>query len=378
MECDGKNPLESQHDANIHRAAGSDNAAAAQSTMNTPDAPVSSPPGFGNRLLGWIGSPRFFGIIALVAVAALWITTYRQLNALEDQLAKRLSEFDARSTESRTLAAQAQQAMQDLQIKTGVLEQKLNESQNQQVALEAMYQELARGRDEVIVAEIEQLLLSASQQLQLAGNVKAALIALQSAETRLQHLDRPQLLAIRKAINRDIERLRAAPLIDVPGMTLKLDGLLESVDALSLAPGKPAAASAKRDKPVAAQNWWQRFAAEAWNDFTNLVRVQNMQKPQIPLLTPEQSYYARENLKLRLLSARLALLARDEVTYKADLSAAAEWIQRYYDTNDKQVKAFRALLQQLEASAVNVTIPDIAMSLSAVRGFKPSTERATR
>lgn len=336
----------------------------------------STPPKRFERLALWLNTPRALGVLALIIVVLAWVVTHRQITGLEKQLANRLSAFDTRSTESRVLAGQAQESMRELQVKIGVLEQKLAESQNQQLALEALYQELARGRDEVIVAEIEQLLLSASQQLQLSGNVKGALIALQTAETRLQRLDRPQLFALRKAIGKDIERLRLAPLVDIPGLALKLDGLIELADNLPLIPGAPTPTKTKEPKKAAEPGWWQRFANEAWSDFTNLVRVQNLAKPELPLLTPEQAYYAHENLKLRLLSARLALLAHDEKSYKTDLQLAQEWLKRYYDPQDKSVKSAATLLQQLAGSNVSVNVPDIAGSLAAVRSFKPSDKAA--
>jgi len=350
---------------------------------NIPDLPETPPARIRQHWLAhfgdWLNAPRALGVIAIVLALLAWLITYRQMTNLNDELARRLTAFDTRGSESRLLAGQAQETTRELQVKVGVLEQKLAESQNQQIALEALYQELARGRDEAAVAEIEQLLVSASHELQLAGNVRAALISLQTADARLQRLDRPQLFALRKAISKDIERLRAAPFVDVPGLTLKLDGLIELADTLPLIPGKPAVIEKKTaDKKAPAANWWQRFAREAWDDFTNLVRVQDMDKAQLPLLAPEQAYFARENVKLRLLSARLSLLAHDEKSYKADLKAAQNWIHQYYDDKDKAVKAALATLQQLSASQLRVDVPDITGSLNAVRNIKLVPERGNR
>ena len=88
-----------------------------------------------------------------------------------------------------------------LDTKLSLLEAKLAESQNQQLAMEALYQELTRTRDEATLEEVEQLLLIANQQLQLANNVKAALIAMQEADARLQRIDRPQLSSLRKVLS---------------------------------------------------------------------------------------------------------------------------------------------------------------------------------
>lgn len=347
-------------------------------TQTTPAATPAQLSAWSTRLGHWLSAPQLLGVIAIALALGVWFVNFRQTENLNQELAKRLSAFDNRSMESRTLAGQAQESTRELQVKIGVLEQKLAESQNQQLALEALYQELARGRDEAVLAEIEQLLLSASNELQLSANVKAALIALQAADARLTRLDRPQLFSLRKAIGKDIERLRAAPFVDVPGLTLKLDGLIDLADTLPLLPGKPVVAKKSAEKNAPATNWWQRFAQEAWADFTDLVRVQDTRRAEIPLLAPEQAYFARENVKLRLLAARLSLLAHDDKAFKSDLQTAQDWIQRYYDNQDRAVKAALQTLQHLSASQTRVDTPDITGSLQALRGLKLTSERSAR
>lgn len=320
-------------------------------------------------------------VIALIAVVLLvwmWLDTRRHFITVETDLARRLAQFDTRSSESRLLAGQSQEDTREALVKLGLLEQKLTESQNQQVALEAMYQELSKNRDESTLAEIEQVLLLASQQLQLAGNVKAALIALQTADARLQRMDKPQLLGLRKAINKDIERLRALPYVDVAGLSLRLDELIESAGELPLLPGRATQPAKTAARPGENQTWWRQLGGEAWLDFTQLVRIQNMEKPELPLLPPSQTFFVRENLKLRLLTARLALLQHDEASYKADLKTAEAWLNHYFDTRDKAVKNALASLHQLSGSPVSIETQDISASLSAVRSYKTAQERGGR
>src|SRR6185436_3748328 len=153
-----------------------------------------------------VSSPAAWVTIATLALGAWdWYDARVELRDLKQELAKKLADTDTQNKESRLVAEQVREAVAEAQVKLGVLEARLAESQSQQIALEALYQELSRNRDEWAYAEIEQSVLIANQQLQLAGNVKAALIALQSADARLQRMDRPQLLGLRRAINRDIE-----------------------------------------------------------------------------------------------------------------------------------------------------------------------------
>jgi len=264
-------------------------------------------------------------------------------------------------------------------VKLGVLESRLAESQSQQIALEALYQELSRNRDEWAYAEIEQALLIASQQLALAGNVKGALIALQAADARLQRMDRPQLTALRKAINRDIERLKAAPHVDTVAISARLDNLVAQVEKLPLAmevrlqPAEPTPAPKEAEG-----DWWTRFWRETWMELKQLVRVQQMDKHDVALLAPAQSYFLRENLKLRLIGARLALLARDSASYKADLKAARDWLTRYYDTRNNNVAYALGLLRNLHDAEVSFEMLDITASLEVMRSLRAARERGAR
>ena len=313
------------------------------------------------------------GLVALSLFGWQWWDTRGQLDTLSQELAKRLRDSDAGSQESRLVAKQAQEAVREAAVKLSVMEARLQESQIQQVALEALYQELSRGRDDWVLAEIEQILAIASQQLQLAGNVSAALVALQSADSRLARSDRPQFIPLRKVLTRDIDRLKSAPNLDLTGLSLRIDQLIGGIDGWPLAfDGRPQADRGMA--PVADQGFWRTLGRQAWDELRQLVRVQNSDRPEAVLLAPEQAFFLRENLKLRLLNARLALLQRDQSGYRQDIRAATEWISRHFDVRAKPVSNAISTLKQLAAAGVSVEPPTVADSLAAVRNFKTSRE----
>ena len=294
-------------------------------------------------------------------------------------LQKKLADADALGRETRYLATEGTEAGRRLDTKLSLLEAKLAESQSQQLALEAMYQELTRTRDEATLEEVEQLLLIANQQLQLASNVKAALIAMQEADARLQRIDRPQLAPLRKILSKDMDVLKSAPYLDTVGISLRLDNLAAAVDTLPLATElRPLESPASEHQVPEAESVWLRFARETWEDMKRLVRIQHMDKPEIPLLSPSQAYFLRENLKLRLLSARLALLARDGESFKADLDASSNWIGRYYENKSRSVVNMLEALHQLRASEVGIELPRISASLDAVRNYRLARDRGNR
>ena len=319
-------------------------------------------------------------VIALVLTAWQWYGERSRGGALREEVAKQLAEADAQTRESRSVAAQGREALTGVREKLAALENRLAESQKQQAAQEALYQELSRSREEWVYAEIEQSLLVASQQLQLAGNANAALRALQAADARLQRLDRPELTALRKAINRDIERLKAAPQVDTVAISVRLDIIAAQVDGLPLAmdtrPRPEQAMTAAQDEGE--DNLWTRFWRDTWREMKQLIRVQQIEKPDAALLAPAQAYFLRENLKLRLIGARLALLSRDSASYKADLKAAGDWLGRYYDTSHKGVTQAVAALRSLHNTEIGIEAPEIGATLEAMRKLRAARERGGR
>jgi uroporphyrin-3 C-methyltransferase len=316
--------------------------------------------------------------LAALAVGAVavwqWYATRGDLDRLREELALRLRDADAEARASRLAAKDAESLVREADRRLDALESKVGESQSQQLALEAMYQELSRGRDDWVLAEVDQTLSIAARELQLAGNVPAALAALAAAEARLARVDRAQYPQLRKAIARDAERLRAAPSLDISGLTAKLDQLAASVDTLPLlAEGRP-----QPEPPTAGAEpgWWVRFGTAVWGELKSLVRVQRLDAQDQALVSPDQAWFLRENLKLRLAHARVALLQRNESAYRADIRAATQWISRYFDPRDKRTMAALATLKQLEAATVSVELPSIAESLAAVRALRTPRERA--
>jgi uroporphyrin-3 C-methyltransferase len=318
-----------------------------------------------------------FTIVALL-LAWEWFDSRVRIDALREQVAQRVRDSETESRDARLLAKQAQDALREVQAKQSQLEVKLAESQSQQVALEALYQELSRSRDEWVMAEIEQILTIASQQLQLAGNVRAALVALQTADARLARSDRPQFAPLRKVLAADIDRLKAAPSTDIPGLAIKLDQLIALADSLPLAQESRLATPAADGAEKSGGGLWQRLGADFLSEMKQLVRVQRMDRPDPALLSPSQGFFLRENLKLRLLNARLALLARDEATFRADVKTASAWLERYFDRKARPTASMQASLAQLGAGAPSMAMPTMSESLAAVRNYKSARDRTPR
>jgi uroporphyrin-III C-methyltransferase len=347
--------------------AASDTGAGARSAPRVRDARAGS-----SRFL-WVG----VALLALIAAIALWLDTRRVQQALRTDVAQRLAGVEASVLASGKAQTQLATDLRDTQAKLTLLETRIAESQAQQAALEALYRDLAPSRDEIALSELEQVLLVANQQLQLAGSVSSALTALQLADVKLQRLDRPQFIALRRALSRDMDRLKAVPYVDVAGMSVKLDQALAAVDALPLAMDErlPPAAPDK-DTPPPDESRWRRMLHDMWNDVKQLIRIEVTDRPAAPLVPVAQQYFLRENLKLRLLTARIALLARDDASFQADIAASETLLKQYFDVRAKLVQAVLASLKQLAATPMPGETPDLTRSLEALRVLRLAQDRA--
>lgn len=308
-----------------------------------------------------------------------WLAGHMAISDMRRELAEKIAQMDGASKANQILLERSQDQMRELTVKVSTLESHYAEAQNQRVALETLYNDLSVSRDETALAEVEQMLLIAGQQLQLSANVRAALIAMQSADARLQRMDRPAFNGLRKAIGQDMDKLRALPDVDIAGINNQLDTLMAAVDALPLVyQQRNSRLVATQPAPPANETAWQKLLREIWQDAKQLVRIEDTGKTEIPLLPPEQEFFLRENLKLRLLSARLALLSRDEESFRNELKTAQAWTARYFDAKSGEGANMLAGLRKVATASIVIDLPDISPSLQAVRNYRLTRDGATQ
>ncbi len=325
----------------------------------------------------------WLALLALLLVVAVGALSYTQLAAVKRETARRLAELQqaaAAATETATRAdAEARAARQQ----AAVLESRLAEVESQREALEQLYADLSRGRDEAVLVEVERLITLGAQELQLTGNVPTALAALQTADTRLARLESPRFLPLRRVLARDIERLRAAPTVDVTGIALKIDQLMAGSESWPLLadanPTAPAAAMSRQaPQPPRQVEWWEHTwesIQRELGEYRDLIRIRAVDAPDAMLLGQQQQALVRQQLRLRLLNARQALLARNDRLYRADLTEAQTLVNRYFDARQRDTAAALASMKQLASAPLSVETPNINDSVSAVRAVRTAPGR---
>jgi uroporphyrin-3 C-methyltransferase len=327
------------------------------------------------------------GAVLLAALSAAALTlawnTQQRSKGLEAELVKRQQEVAAQSTEARTLARQAGLDARESAAKLALLEARLAETSMQRTQIEELIQGLARSRDENVLADLEAAIRVAMQQTAITGSPEPLVLTLRQAEERLARLNQPRLERVRRAVAQDLERTRSAGVTDLTVLTIRLDEVIRQVDELPLlsvataaVDRKPAAAAPARPASAAsapAGGWssalgerWGAFGAHVWSEVRGLVRVTRIDQPEAMLVAPEQAFFLRENLKLRLLNARLALLSRQFDTAQSDLRDAQAALDRYFDRSVRRVANAGELVRQVSQQARLVTVPRPDATLAAI------------
>jgi uroporphyrin-3 C-methyltransferase len=250
----------------------------------------------------------------------------------------------------------------------------------QRSQLEELILSLSRSRDENVVADIDAAVRVAMQQSALSGSAEPLVAALRSADERLARIGQPKLERLRRAIVRDLDRVRAAGVPDIGALLIKLDEAVRMADELPLVAqaaepsralaARPAAAppprraasgpAERRDWAATWRGWldeWSRPLQQAWTELRALVRVTRIDRPEAMLIAPEQGFFLRENLKLRLLNARLSLLSRQAEAAASDLQGAQTAVLTYYDASARKTQALLDLLRQVQGQSRQLGVP---------------------
>ncbi|MGE0071677.1 MAG: uroporphyrinogen-III C-methyltransferase [Thiomonas sp.] len=310
--------------------------------------------------------------LAVALLAAVWWLNDR-LYATQAEIAQRLQAATANSIEAKTLAKQSSDALRDLTARVAVLESRQQDFAAQRQALETLYEDFAKSRDQARLSETGQLIALAQQQAQLIGNVQPLIATLQSADARLARSPNPKAQILRRAVQSDLTRLRSAVTPDIAAAAHKLNDLAALVDDLRLvssaaplprgheAPLHPASHLANPPPHVAASaaaphwapwlgDWFERLRAS----LVQLFGITRVGSRDALLASPQQGEFLRENLKLRILNARLDLLSRNAVAYRSDMQGIVQTLQTYFDRRQPRMVQALSLArqaQQLDLSA---------------------------
>ncbi|MEP7058377.1 MAG: uroporphyrinogen-III C-methyltransferase [Caldimonas sp.] len=314
-------------------------------------------------------------LLALVGVGLAWKADQR-VRSIEQELVRRQQDSAGQSAEAKMFAKQAQEGARDAAAKVALLEARVAEVALQRSQLEELMQSLSRSRDENLLVDVDAAIRVAMQQTAITGSAEPLVASLKQIDERLARYNQPRLEGVRRSIARDLDRVKTASVADISTLTIKLDEAIRMVDELPLlgeaqpyadrsraaasAPRAPASAAARAASAASAPSghWARdvndataRLLGRAWDEVRSLIRVTRIDHPDAMLLAPDQAFFLKENLKLRLLNARLALLSRQFDTAQGDLQSAQASLERYFDRSSRRTVLAAELLRQVAGQA---------------------------
>ena len=323
------------------------------------------------------------GLLAVAALALAW-NTQQRLKTAELEIVKRQQDAGTQAAEARLMARQAEASARENAAKVALLEARVAETSLQRSQLEELIQSLSRSRDENVLSDVDAALRLALQQSAITGSAEPLLAALRQTEERLARYQQPRMDRVRRAALQDLDRVKAAGTVDVQSLAIRIDEAVRAVDDLPMLAATDrrvvpragdARAAAAASAAVAAASapgpqWLDARVRSLWGQFwaevRGLVRVTRVDDPEAALLAPEQAFFLRENLKLRLLNARLALLSRQFDTAQADLREAQSALERYFDKGSRRVELVREQLRQVAQQSRQVSVPRPEATLAAL------------
>ncbi|CAB3729979.1 hypothetical protein LMG3458_04751 [Achromobacter deleyi] len=346
-------------------------------------------------------------LVILLAVGlgfALW-KQRTQFVAAGREVATRLDTLTTDLAQARKDTREALALAQAQAGRLGDLEDTVRETQSQYNALQQAWQNFNdSASDELLANDVERLLTIGSQQLRLAGNVSNAIVALETAQSRLARADRPRFSSLQQAINGDLDRLRAVSTVDIPAQSARIERLSALLSKAPLlvpdaaAPGIAPASEARPAAPAptidpqadlpADAPWWQRWRAEvaSWpgragsalaHELGGLITIQRVDEPAALLLSPEQADQVRATLRQRLLTVQLSMLMRQPAVWKSELDNVGTTLAKYFDNRSPDTVAAQTLARELAQTDIAVRMPDVSDSLNAIAALRAAGFKTT-
>lgn len=291
------------------------------------------------------------------------------LNTVRDTLSGLQASVQSLQTSLQSLSNQVKSGNDKLSARLqGALGDIHKTQQSLQASVDKLRDQVAKRADRWMIGDAEYLIRVAGQHLQLTGDAHAAMTALQAAEQRLRDVGDPSLLDVRKKLTDDIVALRSVPDVDITGMALTLSDLSGGVDQLPLAGRHPESVTPRAGG--APQSGWREFLHRLWTQIKSLVVVRHQGGDAAALVPPDQEFFLRQNLKLKLEASRLALLRKDDKTFDDALSTAEQWLTQYFAKDSPAVTGMQKSLERLAATRLRPPLPDLSGTLKSLRDWE--------
>lgn len=358
-------------------------------SMSSPQ-PASAPsaPASGSTYSAWLPKLAFaLSLLSLILSIVIGLSSRSQVEKTRIAFGERMQKESTTLDLLKDELSESSDLSKDLKTRFDLLEEAQKEEVNQRQSLQELYNNLLSNRAEVSLSEVEQLISIAKRQLYLLGNLHGAAVALEQALDVLGKAEKPSMIGLKKAIAADLAEIRALPSTDVMKLAVDLDLIINAVEGLPMLSGvlpiqpeetKPvdentSATPSTSPSPSTALsfgNVWGKmgdFFKTAWQDARSLVQITEVSSADVLLLSARQETDVRNALRLSLLNARMTLLSRQTDLLEADVGRSSKMLSTYFDANNAQVDQAQTLLKNIEHAQVNLVLPELKATTSALR-----------
>src|SRR5690606_29894150 len=340
-------------------------------------------------------------VLALIA-AGLAVAVWQQQKQAQETQAQLISRLAGQESQAGQSASQMQTLLTRIDRQEGesrTLQGQLGDATAVIRDLDAALRIMTdRGSELVLLNDIDHLVTIAQQQLQLGGNVRNAIVALESAQAQLARANRPSLAMLMQTLNGDLDRLRAASTIEIAAFSSQLEELALLVteaplimpDASALqTEAEPDAPHTLREQPApttppatdAEAQWWERalestrqWSSSAWNslreDLGQFIEVRRVDDAAALLMSPDQAQRFRDNLRTRIMTAQLALMMRQPEAWRTETEAVVKAIETRFDESSPLTRKALRVARRMADTPIDTRLPSVDNTLHALAALR--------
>lgn len=317
---------------------------------------------------------RWLAALTFMAVLLGILVSYNifSLSTEKEKRKADLAQLEAIGLSTREMHSQISAMQKNLQdVAAG-----MQEIRDKQLSWEQSLGTPSSAQRDILLADIEQNIDLIAQQLTLTGNVRSATTALHHVYGRISRLTEPRFINVRRSLEKDLAQLKPLANNNFAGAALKLDQVIAAIDTLPLLSSQhpissvlPPTIQDTSEKALLPRllGWGKRI----WENFKEsgqrLLEIRRIDDPGALLITPEQTWLLREHIKLRLLNARMTLLAGNQTTLRDDFTKVHLLLKRYFDNQAATTKTIQTLLNQAQQESTVLAIPTLEASMAAIR-----------
>ncbi|MFC0308334.1 uroporphyrinogen-III C-methyltransferase [Gallibacterium trehalosifermentans] len=250
------------------------------------------------------------------------------------------------------------------------LEQNKGITEQQIIALQSQLNKIVTDKaesqpNEWLLSEADFLLSNAQRKLLIDNDLSTAILLLKDADVVLNDVSDPRAISVRAAIAKDLKRLAEINDVDQNTIMQKLSQLANSVDDLDVLDLSSESVVEESDELSDSISDWRSNVKKSATSFLNhFIRIQPRERTEKALLAPNQDIYLRENIRLRLQIALLAVPRQQNELYKTSLEAVTSWVRSYFNTDSASVQRFLQQLDELSELSIFIDVPSAFESLT--------------